>query len=74
MCPASSKPRNSSSHPREQKPESPPSDIFSSREMDDSNPSFRLYETRGETSAFIDVEIDDEGDVVMSGTDVAAKT
>ncbi len=69
MCPASSKLRNSPSLPAEQKPESPPSDTLWSREMNDSNPSSRLYETRGETSVFIDVEIDDKGDVVMSGTD-----
>ena len=69
MCSVSSRLRKSPSLPGEQKPESPPSDTFSSREMNDSNPSFSFYETRGEPSAFIDVEIDDKGDVVMSGTD-----
>ncbi len=38
--------------------------------MNESNSRLRLYEKRGETSIFIDVEIDDNGNVFMSGQDV----
>jgi hypothetical protein len=40
------------------------------REMNESNSRFRLYEKRGETSVFIDVEIDDKGDIILSGQDL----
>ena len=38
--------------------------------MNDSNSRVRLYESRGETSVFIDIEIKDTGEVLMSGQDV----
>jgi len=38
--------------------------------MTDSNSKVRLYESRGETSIFIDVEIKETGEVLMSGQDV----
>ncbi len=38
--------------------------------MNESNPKIRLYEMRGETSIFIDVEIDEKGAIIMSGQDL----
>lgn len=38
--------------------------------MNERNLHFRLYESRGETSIFIDVEIDNNGEVLFSGQDV----
>jgi len=38
--------------------------------MDESNLRAKLYESRGETSVFIDIEIKDTGEVLMSGQDV----
>ena len=38
--------------------------------MNNTNTRTRLYESRGETSVFIDVEIKDSGEVLMSGQDV----
>lgn len=40
------------------------------REMKESKPKFKLYEKRGETSIFIDVEINNKGNVVLSGQDL----
>ncbi|MFW9919324.1 MAG: hypothetical protein ACFFED_06980 [Candidatus Thorarchaeota archaeon] len=38
--------------------------------MDDTNLRVSLVEKRGETSIFIDAEIDDEGRLVVSGQDI----
>jgi hypothetical protein len=38
--------------------------------MNKPNPHIRLYEKRGETSIFIDAEINDKGSVVLSGQDL----
>ncbi len=38
--------------------------------MNESNLRARLYESRGETSVFIDVEIKDTGEVLVSGQDI----
>ena len=38
--------------------------------MDEKKPTYRIYEHRGDTSIFIDVEIDENGSVVFSGQDV----
>jgi len=38
--------------------------------MDYSNSRVRLFESRGETSVFIDIEIKETGEVLMSGQDV----
>jgi len=38
--------------------------------MNDTNSRVRLYERRGETSVFIDIEIKDTGEVLMSGQDL----
>ena len=38
--------------------------------MKESNQRIRLFERQGETSIFIDVEIDKEGDLVLSGQDL----
>ena len=40
------------------------------REMKESNQKVRLYEKQGETSIFIDAEIDKEGDILVSGQDL----
>ncbi len=39
-------------------------------EQDDGSRGVRLYEVRGETSVFIDAEINDQGSLVVSGQDV----
>jgi hypothetical protein len=38
--------------------------------MAEHKPNYRLYEKRGETSIFIDVEVDENENVVLSGQDV----
>lgn len=38
--------------------------------MDDSGLRVKIFEYRGETSVFIDAEINDQGDLVMSGQDI----
>ena len=38
--------------------------------MKESNKQVRLYESEGETSVFIDIKIDNEGDIVLSGQDI----
>jgi len=40
------------------------------KDMNEGNPRYRIYESRGETSIFIDVEIDEDGAVSFSGQDV----
>ena len=40
------------------------------RDMKEPNQSIRLFEKQGETSIFIDVEIDKEGDLILSGQDL----
>ncbi|TFG26305.1 hypothetical protein EU528_14645 [Candidatus Thorarchaeota archaeon] len=38
--------------------------------MKESNPRIRLYEKQGETSIYIDAEIDKEGNLIVSGQDL----
>lgn len=38
--------------------------------MDDSVLRVRIFEYRGDTSVFIDAEINDQGDLVLSGQDI----
>jgi len=40
------------------------------REMKESNQRIRLFEKQGETSIFIDIEIDKKGNLILSGQDL----
>ncbi len=38
--------------------------------LDDSGIRVKIFESRGETSVFIDAEVNNQGDLVMSGQDI----